>query len=391
MRSPLLYVLLTAPLALAGKGSGNGHGNGNGNGSPCGKPPPIVTPNTVVLDGARMAQTKEAIRNLNPNGKRSSVHCRKTKPPPQSTCDLSTELDNLLLQADDWMSKGPWTVVSKTMSVPNGTAKDYASQAPYWWAANWDNPSSTEKCPYIQRDGIRNPEVDNYSDRRDGAAMMTSVYTLALAWWYTDNVAYRVHCADILRTWFINNGTRMTPNLRHAQIVPCQNDGRAIGIIDFSQQYTAVLDAAVLMATAEDASWGRNETQWFKDWNREFLTWLDESDFGKVEVGLWGVGGVGLSDHSSRQRTTMVPLRRCRLPVWQCTSGRTTWPGSGCRSSCLGSIRISPRMGRSRSRSSGLRRSTILRLRLLRIRVWWRWARSSVLTCGAMLALRGSE
>lgn len=84
-----------------------------------------------------------------------------------------------------------------------------------------------DKCPYIQRDGVRNPEVDNYTDRRDGAAMMTSVYQLALAWWYTDDDKYRAHAADILRTWFITPKTRMTPNLLHAQIVPCKNSVRS--------------------------------------------------------------------------------------------------------------------------------------------------------------------
>lgn len=114
--------------------------------------------------------------------------------------------------------------------------------------------------------------------------MMSSTYLLSLAWWYTDNVAYRVQAAAVLRTWFLNNGTRMTPHLEHAQILPCKNSGRAIGIIDFSQQYTDVVDAVGLLNTVYDLSWNETHAEAFKEWNRQFLTWLTDSKFGKEEL-----------------------------------------------------------------------------------------------------------
>lgn len=54
--------------------------------------------------------------------------------------------------------------------------------------------------------------------------MFNSSYILALSWYYSDDVAYRVQAAGVLRTWFVNNETRMNPNLDHAQIIPCAND-----------------------------------------------------------------------------------------------------------------------------------------------------------------------
>lgn len=164
---------------------------------------------------------------------------------------------------------------------------DYASQAPYWWPANWNDPSKTEKCPYIQRDGIRNPEVDNYTDRRDGFEMMNSVYILSLAWWHTDRHEYRKKCGEVLRTWFLDEKTRQTPHLLHAQIVPCkkgQSTGRAIGIIDFAQQYTDVIDAVALLDITHDDAWSEADSAAFKDWNRQYLDWLKNSDFGKTEL-----------------------------------------------------------------------------------------------------------
>jgi hypothetical protein len=126
--------------------------------------------------------------------------------------------------------------------------------------------------------------VDQYTDRRDGANMMTSAYLLALAWWYTDKPEYRIKAASVLETWFINEETRMTPHLEHAQIVPCKNTGRAIGIIDFSQQYTDVIDAVGLLNTVSDSAWDEKRADAFKEWNTEFLKWLTDSDFGKEEL-----------------------------------------------------------------------------------------------------------
>lgn len=85
-----------------GNGNGNGHGNGqcngngNGKGNKCG--PQRKLPNTVVLDPQRMVDTAAHVMGY------------------------QTEFRNLLTQANEWMGVGPWTVVSKTMAVPNGTA-----------------------------------------------------------------------------------------------------------------------------------------------------------------------------------------------------------------------------------------------------------------------------
>ncbi|ODN73873.1 hypothetical protein L202_07389 [Cryptococcus amylolentus CBS 6039] len=221
-------------------------------------------PRTVVLDGCRLADAKIKLE--------------------EGDKEMQEVLDNLLRQANIWMEQGPWTVVANSKSVPNGTNHDYASQAPYWWANNWNDTSSNETCPYVQRDGVVNPESLEYTSHQDRLSMFTASYTLALAWYYTDNPYYRAHAADILRTWFITNSTAMTPHLNHSQIIPCANDGRAIGVIDFSQQYTDVLDTAAILSTVYDATWNSGTEAVFREWNTEYLAWLTDSAFGKTEL-----------------------------------------------------------------------------------------------------------
>lgn len=83
-----------------------------------------------------------------------------------------------------------------------------------------------------------------------------STYDLALAWYYTGRKEYAEKAATVLRTWFLDPDTRMNPNLDHAQFIPCKYDGRAIGIIDFSQSYTSVTDAVALLGTGAPG-WSR--------------------------------------------------------------------------------------------------------------------------------------
>lgn len=118
--------------------------------------------------------------------------------------------------------------------------------------------------------------------------MMNSTYTLALAWFYTGKDEYRTQAGKVVRTWFLDEETKMTPHLQHAQIIPCKTNGdengRFIGIIDFSQQYTEVIDAVAILATQFDDAWSEADDKAFRAWNTEFLTWLSESDFGAKEL-----------------------------------------------------------------------------------------------------------
>ncbi|KAK2595482.1 hypothetical protein QQS21_006822 [Conoideocrella luteorostrata] len=217
-------------------------------------------PETVVIDGSVLDSTRQRLRH----GDKS----------------LNAQLQHLKAQADSWLSQGPWTVTTKAKAPPNGTIHDYASQAPYWWP----NPNTADKCPYVQKDGQRNPEADQYQDRLNVGKMFNSTYILSLAWYYTQDEKYSAHAASILRTWFLDRKTRMNPNLNHAQIIPCANSGRAIGIIDFSQEYTNVLDAVSILNTGAPG-WTKHDKDEFLAWNTQFLNWLYESSFGKSESG----------------------------------------------------------------------------------------------------------
>ncbi|KAJ6593424.1 alginate lyase-domain-containing protein [Mycena capillaripes] len=217
----------------------------------------ILTPNTVVLDGARLLDAKMRMA---------------------TDASLRAALAALTTQADSWLTQGPWSVTNKKITPPGGDIHDYASQAPYFWPSN-----TSDGCPYVERDGVHNPQVDLYTDHADRGSMFQSSYILALAWYYTGKTQYATKAGDVLRTWFITPATRMNPNLDHAQIIPCANTGRSIGIIDFSQQYTDVVDAAAILASGAPG-WTTADINGFSQWNVQFLNWLETSAFGKAET-----------------------------------------------------------------------------------------------------------
>jgi hypothetical protein len=133
-------------------------------------------PETVFIDGSRLVAAKRQLER----GNRS----------------LQVSLNYLITQVDSWLDQGPWTVTSKAKAPPNGTVHDYASQAPYWWP----NSNTSDGCPYLQKDGARNPEVDNYPDKINSIKVFNSTYVLSLAWFYAGNPKYSYHAAQVIHT-----------------------------------------------------------------------------------------------------------------------------------------------------------------------------------------------
>lgn len=225
--------------------------------------PGLRAPATVVLDGKQLLRNKIELLL----GNRT----------------LRASLGDLLTQAKADLTAGPWTVTSNTLLPPSGDVHDYLSLAPYWWPTQPQTDTNPWGCPYVQKDGVRNPVVDSIPDHADELKAFAAIYNLSLAWYYTGDARYARRAELDLRTWFLDAATKMNPNMDFAQGIPCQVDGRGIGVIEFSYALTEVVDSTAILDTGAPG-WTGTDHRGISAWYSTFLTWLRTSANGQAEA-----------------------------------------------------------------------------------------------------------
>ena len=185
---------------------------------------------------------------------------------------------HLIDGAEEALRQSPPTVMQKNKVAASGDKHDYLSLSRYFW------PDSTKSdgLPYINRDGMSNPELERL-DRNRLSEMTSAVSTLALAWYFTNEEKYASKAVEMIRTWFINKGTRMNPNMNYAQIVPGQNGdkGRCYGLID-SYAFVEMLDGVQLLESSK--AFTSQDQKDLKAWFSRFLEWMLTSDQGREEA-----------------------------------------------------------------------------------------------------------
>ncbi|MCB2410507.1 alginate lyase family protein [Hymenobacter lucidus] len=182
----------------------------------------------------------------------------------------------LLTKADQALRHGPYTVTSKQRMPPSGDKHDYISQAPYWWP----DPSKPDGKPYIQKDGLVNPETEQLQDDENLAGLCRDVRDLALGYYFSGDEKYAAHAARQLRTFFLDPATRMNPNLNFGQGIPGLNDGRSFGIIE-SRHLVYIPDALALLSGSKSLTPALVRD--LKGWYGQYVQWLTTSKIGQEE------------------------------------------------------------------------------------------------------------
>jgi hypothetical protein len=191
---------------------------------------------------------------------------------------LTPAYQKMILEADRLVKEGKvYSVMNKTPLPPSGDKHDYMSQAPYWWP----DPTKTDGKPYIRRDGDRNPEINGITDHDQLGDLISEVEILSLAYFYTGKEDYAQHTARLLKTWFLDEKTKMNPHLNFGQGIPGINTGRGIGIIE-TRELGKVCDAATLISSSRH--WDKSSQQQLKAWFRTYANWLTDSALGKDEA-----------------------------------------------------------------------------------------------------------
>lgn len=213
-------------------------------------------PNTLILDSKKLNESRImfAVKKL------------------QGLASFRT----FVKEADSLLAMRSLSVMDKSQIPPSGSKHDYLSMGPYWW------PDTTKLngLPYIRRDGERNPEYNTITDPSEISEMIHAVQTLSVAYYITAQASYSAKARDLLIVWFIDENTKMNPNMNYAQYIPGINTGRGIGIIETHDIYK-VLDAIVLLRTSPN--WKQEDDRAMSNWFGEYYVWLTTHQYGLDE------------------------------------------------------------------------------------------------------------
>ena len=203
---------------------------------------------------------------------------QKAKAAAPSDESVAKALKKLITDADKALAVVPPSVMQKTKVPPSGDKHDYMSIAPYFWP----NPATKDGLPYQRKDGKVNPESreEAANDTLRARLVGTTVETLALGYYFTGDEKYAEHAAKVLRTWFLDPATKMTPHFRFAQAIPGVNDGRGTGLIE-ARGLADAADAAILLVGSKH--WSAADQQALLAWGEVYFEWLTTSKNGQDE------------------------------------------------------------------------------------------------------------
>lgn len=200
---------------------------------------------------------------------------------------FAKERARVIRLANEYVKEKPITVTAESSPRSAGGIHDFYSEGDYWWP----DPANPDGS-YIQRDGMTNPE--NFTAHREAMIRFSQISgALASAYLVTKEEKYVKALAPHLQAWFIDEATRMNPNLLYAQAIKGKVTGRGIGIIDTIH----LMEVAKAIEVVQDSgAISKLEIQLMKEWFGEYLTWMtthpygiDERDHGNNHSVCWAM------------------------------------------------------------------------------------------------------
>ena len=198
-----------------------------------------------------------------------------------ATCQISfaekvakTLSKQVLIDANKALDEGPITVTAYSSERSKGGKHDFFSEGDYWW------PDSLHpNGPYIQRDGLTNPQ--NFTAHRLAMIRFSkAVGSLTSAYILTKNTKYSAAAIGHLKAWLVDTATLMNPSLLYGQAITRKVSGRGIGIIDMIQ----MIEVAQSVVVLEKAGLINNkDIIEIKNWFTQYLKWVTTHPYGIEE------------------------------------------------------------------------------------------------------------
>lgn len=185
--------------------------------------------------------------------------------------------NKLIAKADNLITIDGFSVTKKTGVPPSKDKHDYMSIGPYWWP----NPKTSNGLPYIRKDGEINPETrNNFTDFVEQKNFISAIKTLKDAFYFSDDKKYADKNLEFINTWFLDENTKMNPNVNFGQYVPGKSEGRCFGIIEFD----GLIEVVEFLELAKDKEILDKQTEkGMFNWFADYSNWLKNSKLGIEE------------------------------------------------------------------------------------------------------------
>lgn len=195
----------------------------------------------------------------------------------KSDSPYAVAFQELEIKAKDLLQQKDVSVIHKKHVPASGDIHDYTSLSRYFWP----DSSKPDGLPYISRDGISNPELKEY-DRETLEKMSQRVRTLTLAWFLGGDKTFADAALKQVYVWFIDDSTKMNPNMNFAQMIPGRNNGKGnpFGVLD-GYSFVQMMDALKLLENYSEFS--PNEKKTLEQWFLSYVNWMKTSPQGIEE------------------------------------------------------------------------------------------------------------
>ena len=182
--------------------------------------------------------------------------------------------NEVLAHANMYLDAKPITVTANISKRSSGSKHDFYSEGDYWWP----NPKHPDSA-YIRKDGLTNP--DNFVAHRRAMIRLSQVSgALASAYLITKDTTYLNRLMPHLQAWFVDESTKMNPNLLYAQAIKGRVTGRGIGIIDTIH----LIEVALAVQVVEQSNtFSKKDISAIKSWFTLYLEWLTTHKYGLKE------------------------------------------------------------------------------------------------------------
>ncbi|KAG0054784.1 hypothetical protein BGZ83_010460 [Gryganskiella cystojenkinii] len=181
----------------------------------------------------------------------------------------------VLRQANNaYRNQSVYSVVRKPASKipPSEDPHDYSSLARYFWR----NPNTKDGLPYVRWDGKPNPDMDSVEDYRLLRKVFRDCHFLGQAYFWTGEERYAEKIVYRVKEWFLDDETKMNPNLKYASLIFGHDLGRAQGVLDMFKIY-GMFDALKLIERSKAMASEPTLIPDLQAWFFTYLDWIDGS------------------------------------------------------------------------------------------------------------------